>query len=308
VNLLLDSSQVNDNTRSQLIDSAINKNKNENETSVFSHTNQVFKHRNACTTHLQDENNLTIFHQNICGLRTKTNEILCHLSSELPDILCFTEPHLAVSEIQSVCIDNYTLGAYYCRKQALKGGVCIFINNNQTSSTLNVGNYCVDKDIEVCVIQLNLSNKKFHILMIYRSPSGNFSHYMIHLEQIVQSLCNSKLDVIICGDININYLEELNRVKQLNTILKTYNLINTVTFPTRIGKTISTAIDSIFIDISKYDSHFITSLSNGLSDHESQLLTIVLPLNYENEYQKFSYRKISKSTVADFQLQLSHGN
>jgi hypothetical protein len=40
---------------------------------------------------LQCNQILTIFHQNICGLQTKTNEIVGYLSSDLPYILCFTE-------------------------------------------------------------------------------------------------------------------------------------------------------------------------------------------------------------------------
>jgi hypothetical protein len=70
---------------------------------------------------------------------------------------------------------------------------------------------------------------------------------MIHLVQILHMLYNPKIDVIICGDININYLEETNRVKQLNALLKTYNLTNIFTFPTRIGRSTSTATDNIFM-------------------------------------------------------------
>jgi hypothetical protein len=68
-------------------------------------------------------------------------------------------------------------------------------------------------------------------------------------------------------------------VKQLKARFKTFNLISTVTFPTRICVSTSTTIDNIFIDISKYDYHAVSSLHDGLSDHEAQLLTIVLLLN-----------------------------
>jgi hypothetical protein len=70
----------------------------------------------------------------------------------------------------------------------------------------------------------------------------------------------------------------------------------------------NTAIDNIFIDVSKYENYFILSLCNGLSDHEAQLLTIALPLNYDKEYQTFSYRKVNNFTIAEFQLQLSYEN
>jgi exonuclease III len=151
-------------------------------------------------------------------------------------------------EIQAVCIEQYTLSAYYCRKQALKGGVCICIKNYLTPSSsnlVNLDNYFIEKDTEVCAIQMNIFNK-FFILTIYRSCIGNFSNFMTRLEQILQTYCNYTLDLIICGDLNINSLEESSRLKKLNTLLKTYNLLNTVTFPTRIGITASTAIDIFF--------------------------------------------------------------
>jgi hypothetical protein len=91
------------------------------------YTNLSSKYKKSYILYSHIISNLIIFYQNICSLRTKTSEILCHFSSNLPHILCFTEHHLSVPELQAACIDNYTLSTYYCRKQALKGGVCIFI-------------------------------------------------------------------------------------------------------------------------------------------------------------------------------------
>jgi hypothetical protein len=116
---------------------------------------------NLCIDSQYDKRKLLIFHQNIRGLSNKTNEILCNFLSESPHFLCFTEHHLSVSEIQSVHIDSYTLGAYYCRNQMWKGGVCIFVKNVINYTALNLETYSTDKDLEVCAIQLNISSKKF---------------------------------------------------------------------------------------------------------------------------------------------------
>jgi hypothetical protein len=35
-----------------------------------------------------------IFHQNICGLQHKSDELLASLHPDLPDVLCITEQHL----------------------------------------------------------------------------------------------------------------------------------------------------------------------------------------------------------------------
>jgi hypothetical protein len=53
-----------------------------------------------------------------------------------------------------------------------------------------------------------------------------------------------------------------------------YNLKSTVNFPTRVFNGSSTAVDNIFIDLSRNFS--INPLTNGLSDHDTQ------PLKLEN--------------------------
>jgi hypothetical protein len=126
-NSVSDSHQSIDITHCQLTDNENNMNNNEKVFLIPSQSNPNSNQRNFCITNLHDKNNLTIFHRNICGIRNKTNEILCHFLSEFPRFLCITEHHLSVSEIHSVHIDNYTLGAYYCRNHMLKGGVCVYL-------------------------------------------------------------------------------------------------------------------------------------------------------------------------------------
>jgi hypothetical protein len=87
-------------------------------------TSQIFKH-SSHISNLQDKKKLTILHKNICGLHTKTNEILCNLSSDLPHIICLTKNHLSELEIQYVHTDNYTISTYYYRNHVLKGAVFI---------------------------------------------------------------------------------------------------------------------------------------------------------------------------------------
>ena len=299
--------QARENTYNSLTKNTLNKKINREVLPATINSNQSYTPKNFNASHSQIKNNLTIFHQNICGLRTKSNEILCHFSSRLPHVLCFTEHHLTVPELQTIHIDNYILSTYYCRRQALKGGVCIFVNKNLTFSPINLENYCVDKDIEVCAVQLHKFNKKLCILAIYRSPIGDFPNFMTVLENLLQLLYNPKMDLIICGDINIDYLQKSNRVIQLNTLLQTFNLSNIINFPTRIGKTTSTSIDTIFLDTLNYDSYSVSPFSNGLSDHEAQFLTIV-QINYVNKYIQKSYRKINKTTINNFLSQLSQEN
>jgi hypothetical protein len=65
--------------------------------------------------------NLKIFHQNICGLQSKSDELLVSLYPELPDILCITEHHLNAMQIQLVSFDEYNLGKEFCTQIFHKG-------------------------------------------------------------------------------------------------------------------------------------------------------------------------------------------
>jgi hypothetical protein len=53
---------------------------------------------------------------------------------------------------------------------------------------------------------------------------------------------------VICGDINVNYMDNCLKIVKLDEILSSYNLSSIITFPTRIGRNTSTITDNIFID------------------------------------------------------------
>jgi exonuclease III len=189
-----------------------------------------------------------------------------------------------------------------------KGGVCIYVNNSIIHSCLNLEAYCNDGEIEVCGVKFQFQGKEIYVLTIYRPPSGNFSNFLKQLENILYSLFKPKNDLIICGDLNVNYLEVSNRVKQLNTLLKTFNLVNVITFPTRIYGHTTSSIDNVFIDTTRFNSFTVSPIYNGLSDHDGQVLTLVLPPTHKRAQQTYTYRKINTDTIADFLNLLSYEN
>jgi hypothetical protein len=65
---------------------------------------------------MMDKNSLIIYHQNICRLREKTDELISFLYQNFPHILCFSEHHLNQIELKQINIDNYILGANYRRQ------------------------------------------------------------------------------------------------------------------------------------------------------------------------------------------------
>jgi hypothetical protein len=57
----------------------------------------------------------------------------------------------------------------------------------------------------------------------------------------------------------------------------THLTLKVSSFPTRIGSCSTTIIDNIFINELLFTHYEVISISNGLSDHEAQLLSVPLP-------------------------------
>ena len=111
---------------------------------------------------------------------------------------------------------------------------------------------------------------------------------------------------MICGDININYLENCKKRQQLDSLLQTYNLIGTVSFPTHKANASTTAIDNILITRTK--NYIINPHINGLSDHEAQIIVIENTVHTKQRNNITTQREINDQSILEFQLFLSHEN
>jgi len=160
-------------------------------------------------------------------------------------------------------------------------------------------------DIEICGIKLEVQSSVFCILTVYRSPSGNFSRFLETLDAVLQFVYSPSLGIIICGDININYLLVTEQRKQLDNLLLLYNLVGIVDFPTRLSNTSTTAIDNVFIDVSTFHDYLITPFPNGLSDHDAQILAFKTLYSGWSPGSKF-VRKVDQQTISDFTYTLSN--
>jgi exonuclease III len=168
---------------------------------------------------------LTVYHQNVRGLRGKANELLSQLHPTFPHILCLSEHRMNHSELQQTYFDNYKLGVSYCRTLYEKGGVsCIFVQESLRCVRIDLEKYCKNKDFEVCVIKIHFNAKSACIIAMYRASSGNFDLFMSKLDTILRKLYTVTTEYIICGDINIDYLVNRDRKSRLEALLKTYNL------------------------------------------------------------------------------------
>jgi hypothetical protein len=203
-------------------------------------------------------NYLKIYHQNVRSLRKKTYELLSYLYPNLPHVVRLTEHHLNAMELRHVNLENYTLGAQFCRALFEKGGVVVYVHNSLNFTNTDLSKHSKEKDIEICAVKLNLNSTVVCIIAIYRAPSGNFNYFLQSLDNVLQSLYTPALHIIICGDININYLVDNEQKKQFDNLLHMYNLIGIVYFSIRHNSFSSSAIDNIFIVTSRLQDYSLT--------------------------------------------------
>ena len=151
----------------------------------------------------------------------------------------------------------------------------IYALNGLICSKIDMSNYCKDQDIEICMLKMNFMSVRLHILVVCRAATGDFNFFLNQLDYSIKSIYKTNLNLIICGDININYLLEYDMKKQLDSMLQTYNLTAVVHFPTRVQDRSCTMIDNIFLDILKIPTLSVLPFFDGLSDHDAQFLSIV---------------------------------
>ena len=126
-----------------------------------------------------------------------------------------------------------------------------------------------------------MTKSNVYIFSTYRAPSGNFMNILLKFESILKLFMKPNTEFLICGDININYLDDNYRKSQLNSFLISYNLFDTVDFPITIQKTTFSATDNILIDFSRQINFVIFPIYNCLSDGDAQLIMILF---FENKY------------------------
>jgi len=206
--------------------------------------------------------------------------------------LLYTSRDLLV--IETTILKKFTLGF-----------LMIFVHNTIIYSTINLNKFCNDHDLEACAIQLIILPNIYNILCIYRPPTGNFTTFLMHLEAILTQLHTNASNLIVCGDINVNYLQDFRNKSLLNSLLASFNLHSAVNFPTRISNISSTTIDNIFIDKNKNKDYSIIPISNGLSDHDAQIIQLHDVDIPTQQIKPSNKRVINEATIAQFKINLS---
>jgi hypothetical protein len=142
------------------------------------------------------------------------------------------EHNLRKEELGNIALNQYFLGAKFCRQIYRHGGLCIL--SRLMFILIILSEYSKIKDFEICAVQLHISSYIIIIIAIFRSPSGDFTYFLVSLEFILNQIYNNSIDIILCGDLNVNYLNDNHTKQFLDSLLDSHILRGTVQFPMRI--------------------------------------------------------------------------
>jgi hypothetical protein len=90
------------------------------------------------------------------------------------------------------------------------------------------------KYFEIRGVQLHISSYTIIIIAIFRSPSGDFTYFLVSLEFILNQIYNNSIVIILCGELNINYLNDNHTKQFLDSLLDSHILHGAVQLRTRI--------------------------------------------------------------------------
>lgn len=205
------------------------------------------------------------FLMNAAELEIALDEL--QLNGNVVDVICLTEHFIKKGEECHLQLDNYRLATSYARKKK-RGGSCILLREGiEHKELLEINKLAKNIIFECCAIELIAKN--LIVICIYRNPEKiNVVLFLKQLElllDIVSRFRSKKM--IICGDFNINTLEDNNYSRDFVNLLHSHNFTLEFNDVTRLES--GTCVDNIAHNSRGYRGEI---LHLGISDHSALLL------------------------------------
>ncbi|KAI5644655.1 hypothetical protein NE865_03307 [Phthorimaea operculella] len=212
------------------------------------------------------------------------------------DVMCITEHNMSDGLGRDlVHVQNYTIAASYARNNS-RGGACILLRNGHQYRELpEISKISVCGIFECCAIEL--IKLKLIILCVYRSPKYSKKYLKLFFEKLdyaLSKVSKKSHTVILCGDFNVNILNNNNITHEFINILQNYNfklLLKQVTRPSS-----GTCIDNIAIN----NNSLCDVYEFAISDHTAQVLKLPAKSTCVIDYWRVKRRDFSNMNLSKF--------
>jgi len=176
------------------------------------------------------------------------------------------------SQMKVINIDYFRLVSNFSRNHSASGGSFIVIRNDiETKEVEYLKGLGKEKVFEISAVER--SDIDIILACIYRSPGSDFYEFLHKPELLILEVSSKGKRLILCGDLNVNFIQYSGKLLDLQNLLLTNNLINVVKSPIRISNHSASLIDVLIVNNIKNEL-FTVNLDLGYSDHLAQLLHI----------------------------------
>ena len=213
---------------------------------------------------MDEQFDATILHLNVRSIRKHYAELesLVFSLDAQPDILCLSETWLSNDDnINSYSINGYTQIAVKNRNTVKGGGVMIQLRNS--CSLVKV---CESPFEESIFAEIRIHNRKVNLIVIYNKPRANKKDFLSKLEKFLETQCYSACPTVICGDININTLENNQLTRDYKNLITANGFELAPERPTRVVGDSSTCLDHFIYHNVKQPNWDVLELQS-FSDH-----------------------------------------
>jgi hypothetical protein len=235
------------------------------------------------------------------------NLLEASLNHKNVDCICLCEHWLTVDQMNITRLPGFNTISSFTRISHIHGRVLQMVKNNVDCRSLTwLANLSVEKDCELSGIYFPTLN--LVVIMVYRSPSGDFSTFLLIVNNLLDKLQNNNYNIVVGGDFNVHFNNGNadNNTGLLNDLLNSYGLCSLVTFPTRV----ETTLDNVFTNIQSDYPLAVQPLDLAISDHIGILLnwSINIPdskptlktIRPITNYGKFLFYHLISNTSWDF--------
>ena len=218
---------------------------------------------------------LVILHHNVQSLYSKLLDLSISISTDdiNADVLCFTEHWLKMNQLDTIVIDQFKLVSSFSRSTRIGGGSSIFVKDFiRTKEVVYINRLGCESTFEVSATELTDFN--LIIVCIYISPDGNFAEFLSVLEAVICKEQSKGINLFLCGDWNVSFLQNSPNLLDLKKLLLMYNLEKMVDSPTRITHSSATQIDVMITNTNCAEQ--TTNYDLGYSDHFAQVTHVIV--------------------------------
>ena len=176
-----------------------------------------------------------LFSCNIRSLRFKVSDLLCETLSHSPDVIAIQETWLDDSiQDSALILNNFSIVRR--DRNSRGGGVAFYLSD--ISLGWSIPNLHFPSTVEIICIDIHKRTNTTRLCNVYRPPNSPSSWYS-SFQQCLESICDTRYDIIIVGDFNVDFLITSDS-RVMKNLLNSYSLVQQLDQPTRFGKCTNT--------------------------------------------------------------------